>query len=120
MPRDYRLYLEDMLEAITRIERYTIRIDLAAFQSDEMRVDAVVRNLEIIGEAAKHIPQLQRDQAPAVAWRKIAGLRDIVAHQYFGINLAIIWDVVTNHLGDLQHAATALLSVEPDSPAEGP
>lgn len=85
-----------------------------------MRVDAVVRNLEIIGEAAKHIPQLQRDQTPAVAWRKIAGLRDIVAHQYFGINLAIIWDVVTNHLGDLHHAATTLLSVEPDSPAEGP
>ena len=115
MPRDYRLYLEDILEAITRIERYTNGIDLATFQSDEMRVDAVVRNLEIIGEAAKHIPHSQRDQTPAVEWRKIAGLRDIVAHQYFGINLTIIWDVVTNHLGDIQQAATALLSVEPES-----
>lgn len=117
MPRDYRLYLEDILEAISKIDRYTSGIDLAVFQSDEMRVDAVVRNLAIIGEAAKHIPQPQRDLAPAVAWRKIAGLRDIVTHQYFGINLTIIWDVVTNHLNDLQQAATALLVTEPDSPA---
>jgi len=104
-----------MLEAITKIERYTSGIDLAAFRADEMRVDAVVRNLEIIGEAAKHIPQRQRELAPAVAWRKLAGLRDIVAHQYFGINLTIIWDVVTNHLRDLQQAAAALLTAEPDA-----
>ena len=114
MPRDYRLYLEDILEAIARIKRYTIGVDFASFRADEMRIDAVVRNLEIIGEAAKNIPQVQRDLAPTVEWRKIAGLRDIVAHQYFGINLTIIWDVVENRLSDLRSAAVALLAVEPD------
>ncbi|NCC30878.1 MAG: DUF86 domain-containing protein [Chloroflexia bacterium] len=65
-----------------------------------MRLDAVVRNLEVIGEAAKNLPQAQRDLAPTIAWRKIAGLRDIVAHQYFGLNLTIIWDVVQHRLGN--------------------
>ncbi len=86
------VYLEDMLEAIARVERYTSGVDFATFSADEMRVDAVVRNLELIGEAAKNIPQAQRDLTPAIEWRKIAGLRDIVAHQYFNLNLAIIWD----------------------------
>lgn len=114
MPRDYRLYLEDILEAIARIERYTSGVDFALFSADEMRVDAVVRNLEIIGEAAKHVPQPQRDLTPAVEWRKIAGLRDVVAHQYFGVNLTIIWDVVEHRLRDLHHASTLLLAAEPD------
>ncbi|MBU6335642.1 MAG: DUF86 domain-containing protein [Chloroflexi bacterium] len=114
MPRDYRLYLEDILEAIARVERYTSDVDFVTFSADEMRVDAVVRNLELIGEAAKQIPRVQRDLMPAIEWRKIAGLRDIVAHQYFNLNLAIIWDVVEHHLGDLRVAATALLAVDPD------
>lgn len=114
MPRDYRLYLEDILEAIARVERYTSGVDFATFSADEMRVDAVVRNLELIGEAAKNIPQAQRDLTPAIEWRKIAGLRDIVAHQYFNLNLAIIWDVVEHRLGDLRVAATALLAIDPD------
>jgi len=64
MPRDYPLYLEDMLEAIARVERYTSGVDFAAFSADKMRVDAVVRNLELIGEAAKNIPQARRDLTP--------------------------------------------------------
>ncbi|RRR74856.1 MAG: DUF86 domain-containing protein [Candidatus Viridilinea halotolerans] len=110
MPRDYRLYLEDILGAIKRIERYTKNLDFTAFSADEMRIDAVVRNLEIIGEAAKHVPAEQRALVPMIQWRKIAGLCDIAAHQYFGISLTIIWDVVAHHLGDLQHAVMFLLA----------
>jgi uncharacterized protein with HEPN domain len=113
MPRDYKLYLEDILEAAQRIERYTHGIDFATFSVDEMRIDAVVRNLEVIGEAAKNIPQAQRDLAPAVEWRKIAGLRDIVAHQYFGIDLNIIWEIVQSRLPDLRREVTALLAAAP-------
>lgn len=116
MPRDYRLYLEDILEAIARIERYTSGVDFAAFSADEMRIDAVVRNLELIGEAAKNIPQAQRDLTPDIELRKIAGLRDIVAHQCFNLNLAIVWDVVEHHLGDLRAAAIALLASDSDVP----
>ncbi|PDW01148.1 HepT-like ribonuclease domain-containing protein [Candidatus Viridilinea mediisalina] len=110
MPRDYRLYLDDILESIRRIERYTKNLDFATFSADEMRIDAVVRNLEIIGEAAKHIPPEQRALVPKIQWRKIAGLRDIAVHQYFGISLAIIWDVVKLHLDDLKHAVMFLLA----------
>ncbi len=63
----------------------------------------------------KNIPQAQLDQAPDVEWREIAGLRDIVAHHYFGVNLTIIWDVVTNRLSDVRTATTALLSADADS-----
>ncbi|MCX7789540.1 MAG: DUF86 domain-containing protein [Chloroflexaceae bacterium] len=114
MPRDYRLYLEDIPEAIACIERYTSGVDFATFSADEMRVDAVGRNLELIGEAAKNMPQAQRDLTPAIEWRKIAGLRDIIAHQYFNLNLTIVWDVVEHRLGDLRAAAIALLAVTPD------
>ncbi|WP_129626070.1 DUF86 domain-containing protein [Candidatus Oscillochloris fontis] len=112
MSRDYRLYLDDILEAIQKIRRYTSGIDFTTFRTDEMRIDAVVRNLEIIGEATKHIPQIQRDLVPTIDWRKIAGLRDIVIHQYFGVNLVIIWDVVENHLDALYHAISGILAAE--------
>jgi uncharacterized protein with HEPN domain len=91
----------------------THSVDFATFSADEMRVDAVVRNLEVIGEAAKNIPQAQRDLAPAVEWRKIAGLRDIVAHQYFGIDLNIIWEIVQNRLAELRREVTTLLAEAP-------
>jgi len=109
MPRDLRLYLEDILEACERVASYTEQVDFASFAADRMRVDAVVRNLEIIGEAVKNIPEAQRALAPAVEWRKIAGLRDVVAHQYFAVNLTILWDIIENRLGQLRHETAALL-----------
>jgi uncharacterized protein with HEPN domain len=89
MSRDYKLYLEDILKAATNIDSYLRGIDFAMFQQDIMRNQAVLFNLQIIGEAAKKIPDDIRDQYPAVEWRKIAGLRDIIAHHYFGVDLGL-------------------------------
>ena len=109
MSRDYRLYLEDILEAIEKIERYLEAVSFQEFCGDAMRVDAVLRNLEIIGEATKSIPPGARISQPDVEWRKIAGLRDIVIHEYFGVDLEIIWDVVRNKLPDLQQTIATML-----------
>ena len=112
MSPDYKLYLADILEAIRKIESYTRGLSLPEFGQDEMRVDAVMRNLEIIGEATKNIPPEIRQKYPAIEWRKIAGLRDVAIHAYFTIDLQIIWDVVQNKLPDLQRDVTKLVEEE--------
>ena len=80
MPRDYRAYFRDILEAIRKIKRYTENINFEEFADNELIQDGVVRNLEIIGEAVKNIPEDVKRDNPDVEWRKIAGLRDILIH----------------------------------------
>jgi uncharacterized protein with HEPN domain len=84
MPRDSRVYLEDILEATRKIASYTAHLSKATFLDDEKTFDAVVRNLEVIGEAVKKLPEDLRAQHPALEWKKMAGLRDILTHWYFG------------------------------------
>ncbi len=110
MPRDYRVYLEDVLESIGRIQHYVGGFSFDSFQDDRRTVDAVVRNLEIIGEAVKQLPEGIRTKHPDVDWKKIAGLRDILIHNYFGIDLELIWDILENKLTPLQKAITRILS----------
>lgn len=102
MQRELNAYFEDTLTAIEKIERYTKGMSKEEFGKDEMIIDAVVRNLEIIGEAVKKIPDDVRAEYDEIPWRKIAGLRDILIHEYFGININIIWDVVENKLSPLK------------------
>jgi uncharacterized protein with HEPN domain len=90
MPRDYEVYLEDIRDAIGKVKRYTTGLSREAFEKDEKTIDAVVRNLEIIGEAVKIIPESTRLAHPNIEWKRIAGLRDILAHQYFGVDIEII------------------------------
>ena len=110
MPRDYRLYLEDILRAAQSIEEYLLGVrSFDNFCADKMRVDAVLRNLEIVGEASKRVPSEIKEKYPAVEWRKIAGLRDIVAHEYFGVDLEIVWDVVQNRFPSLRALISQIL-----------
>lgn len=102
MPRDFEVYLEDILQAIAKIRKYVAGLTRESFAQDTMRIDAVVRNLEIIGEAAKMVPESIRLQYPKIEWRKIAGLRDILAHHYFEVDLDIVWDIVQNKLPELE------------------
>ena len=99
-----------ILEAIKRIQDYTGGMDLERFQADRKTVNAVVRNLEILGETAKNVPPHVRAPSPHVPWPKIAGMRDILIHAYFTVNCEIIWDVVENKLPDLKAAAASLLA----------
>lgn len=102
MPKDSEVYFEDIRIAIAKIERYTKGFQYAQFAMDTLVADAVIRNLEIIGEAAKNIPATRR--TADVEWKKIAGLRDILIHAYSGVNLAIVWDIVEHKLPELKKA----------------
>jgi uncharacterized protein with HEPN domain len=94
--RDHRLYLDDILEAAKRIEKYAAGVSLEKLRRDTLVLDAIVRNLEIIGEAVKNIPPDVKEKHPDVEWKKISGLRDILAHEYFGVDLEVILDIVRN------------------------
>ena len=100
--RDLDLLIEDILSAFRKIERYTAGMDPEGFRQDEKTVDAVVRNLEVIGEAARQLPEDFMARNPAVPWRQIAGLRNRIVHEYFGLDLDLIWEVIQHDLPQLQ------------------
>jgi uncharacterized protein with HEPN domain len=100
--RDPGLLIEDMLAAIRKIERYTAGMDEELFRQDEKTVDAVVRNLEILGEATRQLPEDFAARHPDVSWRQIAGLRNRIVHDYFGLDLEMIWELTRRDLPQLQ------------------
>lgn len=102
MKRGIRLYIDDVLESITRIEHDTSKLSEKQFEKDITVQDAVIRRLEIIGEAVKHIPQRLKAKYTKVPWKKIAGMRDVISHDYFGIKLERVWKTVKQDIPKLK------------------
>jgi len=102
MPRSQLLYLNDISEAAEHIQSYVGNLTFDGFKNDRMRVDAVVRNFEIIGEAVKNLSDELKAQYPATDWKAIAGFRDTLIHGYFGIDLEILWDIIEHKIPVLQ------------------
>ncbi len=116
--RDCKLYLEDILEAVEKIEEYTKSLTRIKFYQNSLVIDGVVRNLEIIGEAAKHIPAPVKRKISGIEWKKIVGLRNILIHEYYGVDTEIIWDIMKEKLPDLKYQIKQYLKhVSDNSPA---
>jgi len=90
--------LDDIWEAIEKIERYTGRITQQEFFGDEKSIDAIVRNLEIIGEATNRLPEKFKNKYPHIEWKKVVGLRHRIVHDYFGIDIEIVWEILQKDL----------------------
>jgi uncharacterized protein with HEPN domain len=107
--RNWRMRVEDILVCIDKIKTYTLNMTFEQFSSDDKTVDAVIRNFEIIGEAASHIPLEIQDQYPHLAWLEMRGMRNIIAHEYFGVSLSIIWHTAEYDLPKLEKELRTLL-----------
>jgi uncharacterized protein with HEPN domain len=111
MPRrEWEFRVEDILQALDKIAHYTAGLDRAAFCADEKTIDAVLRNLEIIGEAAANISVEIQSRHADLPWHRMRGLRNLIAHEYFGVDLNIIWQTVQEDLPPLRPRLQALLT----------
>ena len=111
-PRHWKLRIEDILVAIERIQRYTDGMDLSSFSRDDRTVDAVVRNITVIGEAAGAVPEDVRRKYPELPWEEMRGIRNVIVHEYFGVSLPILWQTVTADLPPLIPLLKQILSSE--------
>ncbi len=110
--RDIILFLEDIVTAIEKIERYTINLTFDDLCKNDMAIDAIARNLEIIGEAAKNIPENIKRKYPFVEWKEAIGFRNVLAHNYFGIDLEAVWDTIIKNLPPLKDNIIKVLQSE--------
>ena len=95
-------FLQDILEAIADIETFTAGVDFEGFQANREKVLAVVKSIEILGEAVKKIPNDLRSQYPEVPWKSIAGMRDVLVHEYWGVDVNVVWATVQEGLPPLK------------------
>ena len=110
--REWRFRIHDILEAIGRIEQYTARMSYEEFCLDQRTIDAVIRNFEVIGEAARYVPPEIDSQYPQVPWRQSRAMRNELIHAYFGVDLAIIWDSIQQDLPPLVSLLQQVLEQE--------
>jgi uncharacterized protein with HEPN domain len=108
--RDYGDYLQDILDSILEVEDFTKGMDLESFGKDRKTINAVVRSLEVMGEAAKHIPEGLRKKYPKIPWKRMAGTRDKLIHEYTGVDIDIVWEVVEKELPPLIPAVRTALA----------
>lgn len=109
MQRAPKVFLEDIYNAAEKIEKFTEGLSFDDFVDNDLVCDAVIKNILVIGEATKNIPDQIRKEYPAIEWRKMAGMRDMMIHGYFSINHRIVWDVVQNKIPTLKRSIEKLL-----------
>lgn len=112
MLRDESLFLADIRDCCEKVLRFTKGMTYKDFVHDDLYFDATLRNLEIIGQAVKGISEETRQKYPQVKWRKIAGFRDIVAHEYFGVNEETVWDIIQHEVPDLLAIVKTMLKAK--------
>jgi len=108
------LPLSDILESIERIQTYTRGVDYDSFSCNQMMIDAVIRNLEVIGEAAGKVPNEIQNKYPSIPWRKMIGLRNVLIHEYFGVDESIVWEVATTNLREVKPEILRAIQEEGD------
>jgi uncharacterized protein with HEPN domain len=100
--RDELIFLEDILESIEKIEKYVDNLSEKEFEDNSEKQDAVIRRIEIIGEAVKNISKETKEKYSDIPWREVAGMRDVVIHQYFGVTVGLVWRVATSEIPNLK------------------
>ncbi len=109
MKKDPKIFLTHILESIEEIEKNTTNLNEVEFFRNTTKQDAIIRRLEIIGEATKNLPKSFKNKHPEIEWRKVAGLRDVIVHEYFGLSLKLIWKIVQNNIPELKIKITQLV-----------
>ena len=109
-PRNWKIRITDILECIQHITAYTQDMTQSEFQKDQKTIDAVLRNLEIIGEAARHVPETVTKKYPDIPWEEMRAIRNIVVHEYFGVDLNIIWHTTQVNLPSIVNKLEEILS----------
>ncbi|MFB0509090.1 MAG: DUF86 domain-containing protein [bacterium] len=102
MKKDFRDYINDILNSINEVEEFTERMSFNEFVKDKKTINAVIRSLEVLGEAVKNIPEEIKAKERQVPWKRMAGMRDKLIHEYFGVDLEIVWAVVKQELPPLK------------------
>lgn len=114
--RDYIVFLEDIMGAINKIENYTEGLSFEDFGENDMILDAVIRNFEVIGEAATHIPNEVKERYPDVEWKEAIGFRNVMIHEYFVIDVEAVWDTIRKNIPTFKkHVLTVLAAEQPSS-----
>lgn len=113
--RNDRLYLYDIAECCAKIEKYSAGVGEAEFRENQMLQDALVRNIEIVGEASKNLSEETRQNNPQIAWREITRMRDKIVHHYFRLNLKIVWETVQQDIPKLKPEIEKMLEAMPEN-----